>query len=421
MKNDVTFEIKVYENDWEHLLIGEYLDKIIGLCNYDFKKKYLFINNVTNLNEVKKYADIKVKNGIIDEYFVVYDYVKEALKYFNIEKESFKNGYYYSISELVSIYLCQTNYLLHFSSDSYLDESQVNWIDKAITIFKERDDIIVANPVWNFAYKEAKKESLTEMDDFYVGYGFSDQCYLIKTNVFKEQIYNEKHIDSDRYPKYGGELFEKRVDSFMRNHKKLRITSKEISYIHKNFTKKMRNKNDVINEIITNNGYTSYLEIGYQDGDSFNGVNCDIKYSVDPNGKADFNGTSDDFFKQLPINKKYHIIFIDGLHHSDQVRRDIINASKFLYKSGAIVLHDVNPTTKQTQLVPCQSSMWEGDVWRAFVGLRKTYPNVKTNCLLDDHGVGIIYPMGAKFNGDFEDMDMSYEDFAKDKEALLGV
>ena len=236
-KNSVTFEIKVYENDWEFLLIGHYLDKIINRCNYNFKKKFLFINNVKDLKEVKKYADIKVKNGVIDEYFVVEDYASEALKYFNLEKESFKEGYYYSISELVSIYLCKTDFLLHLSSDSYLDESQINWIDKAITIFKQRDEIIVANPVWNFSYDEAKKESLTETTDFYVGYGFSDQCYLIRMDVFKNQIYSEKHIDSERYPKYGGELFEKRVDSYMRNHKKLRITSKEISYIHKNFPK----------------------------------------------------------------------------------------------------------------------------------------------------------------------------------------
>lgn len=183
----------------------------------------------------------------------------------------------------------------------------------------------------------------------------------------------------------------------------------------------MKTKNDVINDIIVENDYKSYLEIGYQNGAGFNEIKANNKYSVDPNGKADFKGTSDDFFKQLPKTKKYHIILIDGLHHSDQVRRDIINASKFLYKNGTIVLHDVNPNSKETQTVPCQTGIWEGDVWRAFVGFRKVYPEVKTNCLLDDHGIGIIYPNGVKFSGEFEDMKMSYEDFAKDKEVLLGV
>lgn len=234
----VTFEIKVYENDWEYLLKGDYLAKIISRCNYNFKKKILFINNVKDVNLVKKFADKKIEEGVLDRYYVVEDFSNETLNYFDIQKESFYGGYYYSISELVSIYLCETDYLLHFSSDSYLEESQVNWIDEAIGVFQEREDVIVANPVWNFAYEEAKNESISEMADFYLGYGFSDQCYLIRMDVFKKNIYNEKHPDSERYPKYGGELFEKRVDSFMRNHKKLRLTSKKISYIHKNFPKK---------------------------------------------------------------------------------------------------------------------------------------------------------------------------------------
>ena len=236
--NIVTFEIKVYENDWEYLLKGDYLAQIINRCNYNFKKKILFINNVKDIAEVVKHAIKKVEDGIVDDYFIVEEYSNQALNYFDIEKESFGVGYYYSIAELVSIYLCDTDYLLHFSSDSCLDDSCVSWIDNAIEIFEEREDVIVANPVWNFAYKEAKNESISEIDDFYLGYGFSDQCYLIRMDVFKKNIYNEKHPDSERYPKYGGELFEKRVDSFMRNHKKLRLTSKKISYIHKNFPKK---------------------------------------------------------------------------------------------------------------------------------------------------------------------------------------
>ena len=52
----------------------------------------------------------------------------------------------------------------------------------------------------------------------------------------KMGIFNEQHPDSERYPVYGGELFEKRVDAYMRNHKLLRITSKHASYVHKNHT-----------------------------------------------------------------------------------------------------------------------------------------------------------------------------------------
>ena len=45
---------------------------------------------------------------------------------------------------------------------------------------------------------------------------------LGKHHDFKAPIYNEANPVSERYPKYGGETFEKRVDSWIRNHKYLR-------------------------------------------------------------------------------------------------------------------------------------------------------------------------------------------------------
>jgi hypothetical protein len=95
--------------------------------------------------------------------------------------------------------------------------------------------IIVANPVWNFGYDEAKEIAFKEDEDWYYGYGFSDQCYLINPINFNKPIYNEHNPASGRYPDYGGESFEKRVDSYMRNNKLGRITNKYISYIHSKY------------------------------------------------------------------------------------------------------------------------------------------------------------------------------------------
>ncbi|KLT71046.1 hypothetical protein [Flavobacterium sp. ABG] len=234
----ITFETKVWEQDWKYILTGDYLDKMIRNCNCQFAEKVLFINNVKELDEVVKYANKKINEGVLDRFYIVEEYASKALDYFGLNKDSFDGGYYYSISELVSIYLCSTDYLLHFSSDSFIKDSNKNWICDAIKVFEEREDIIVANPTWNYSYEEAKAESLFELENFYVSYGFSDQCYLIKSEVFKKNIYGEKNAASERYPKYGGELFEKRVDSFMRNNAFLRLTSKEVSYVHVNFPKK---------------------------------------------------------------------------------------------------------------------------------------------------------------------------------------
>ncbi|MFD4703548.1 hypothetical protein ACFWM3_01650 [Gottfriedia sp. NPDC058432] len=233
-QSEVTFETKCYEKDWEILLKTDRLEKMIEYNQFQFKEKILYINNVQDVREVSRHADNLIARNVLSSYVIVDDFSKEALNYFDVTKESFKGGYYYSISELVSIYLCNTEYLLHFSSDSIL-EKPFNWIDLSLLKLQVDERIKVANPVWNGNIFEAKQESIDEDENFYIGYGFSDQCYLIRTNDFKNKIYNEKNPISERYPIYGGELFEKRVDAWMRNNHFKRITFKHGNYIHQNY------------------------------------------------------------------------------------------------------------------------------------------------------------------------------------------
>lgn len=232
--HEVTFETKCYEKDWMYVLNPERLKKVIKLSNYNFKERIVYINNVNNLDEVRDYADIALFDGIITRYVVVDEYAKEALNFFDINKDSFNGGYYYSIQELVGIYLCKTDYLLHFSSDSYPEEPY-NWIDTAIGKMNLQLDIKVANLTWNRRFEEAKDAAIDEDENFYTGSGFSDQNYLIRVEDFRNRIYNEKPLEYKWYPEYGGELFEKRVDSWMRNNNYKRITYKHGSYLHINF------------------------------------------------------------------------------------------------------------------------------------------------------------------------------------------
>lgn len=235
MKNfSVTFETKCWENDWRILLTTGRLQRMIDACTYDFARITLFINNVLEKNTVFKHSDKLVAKNIIHEYYFVEDHAQKALDHFLLDKGSFKGGYCYSIQELVGIYLCSTDYLLHVSGDSMIQNSEP-WIDAAIERMEADHCIKVANPSWKKDLAEAKAESFGEDGCFFKSYGFSDQCYLVRAADFKGRIYNEKHPDSQRYPAYGGELFEKRVDAYLRNHKFSRLTSKRAYYLHKNF------------------------------------------------------------------------------------------------------------------------------------------------------------------------------------------
>ncbi len=238
MKPGVTFETKCYENDYEFILTGRRLPMMIANCGHAFVRKHLIINNVIDRSKVETLARACVERGLIDEYFFAEDHATAALDFYGLDRESFKSGYYYSISELVGLFLCGTDYLLHFASDSHI-ETRVpyDWISEAQDLMEKDSRIACATPTWNRKYHEAKAESNSELDNWYVGQGFSDQCYLVRTALFRGRIYNETHPYSERYPVYGGELFEKRVDSYMRNHGLLRLMNKRFCYRHRNFPK----------------------------------------------------------------------------------------------------------------------------------------------------------------------------------------
>jgi hypothetical protein len=242
----VTFFTSCWERDWKILLKTRFLENKIARNAHEFTNKVLMINNVKAREDVKEYAEKALTRGIITNYFFVEDYIDEALSFFQLPKKELERAYYYSNHELASIYLCKTDYLLFFTGDTWLKQT-IPWVEPALTEFEKNINYKIANPVWNNRYEEAKLESSFEIGDFYVSFGFSDQCFLARTKDFRAPIYNETHPSSERYPKYGGETFEKRVDSWMRNHNYLRLTFKKGSYVHKDFPKNALVRNININ------------------------------------------------------------------------------------------------------------------------------------------------------------------------------
>lgn len=173
---------------------------------------------------------------------------------------------------------------------------------------------------------------------------------------------------------------------------------------------------NIINNLIKENGYKKYLEIGVDSGYNFNQIEVDEKVGVDPKSEhATEHLTSDEFFKKN--RKKFDIIFIDGLHHADQVEKDIENSLKYLKKGGVIVCHDMKPETKEEQIVPRMQKVWTGDCWRAWVKLRKR-DDLEMFVYDIDHGVGIIRE-GSQEPKDFG--DLTYEEFSKNISEYLNL
>ena len=149
-------------------------------------------------------------------------------------------------------------------------------------------------------------------------------------------------------------------------------------------------RSNLINYLIGLYGYKSYLEIGVDIGTNFEQVICDYKVGVDPANKYEkltHNITSDEFFES---NKDtFDIVFIDGLHISEQVVKDIQNSLAILNPKGTIIMHDCLPINEPAQSRERLGDHWNGDVWKAFAHYRKD-PNLTMFTVNTDQGLGFI-------------------------------
>lgn len=132
-------------------------------------------------------------------------------------------------------------------------------------------------------------------------------------------------------------------------------------------------KPDFMNHLIETLKFESYLEIGvgfrapsFASGRTWKEINCKFKTGVDPCKPQNFHkpylepdlargieevvfyqGTSENFFKDLKPSIKFDLIFIDGFHADDTVSHDVIESLKVLNDGGIIVMHDVGPVIKE--------------------------------------------------------------------------
>ena len=139
--------------------------------------------------------------------------------------------------------------------------------------------------------------------------------------------------------------------------------------------------------LIKKNNYLNYLEIGCDDDQLFSKVKIKNKIGVDPVSGGNVRKNSDDFF--LENKDKFDLVFIDGLHIYEQVKKDIINSLKCLNENGIILVHDCMPDSLSKQAVPRYKMKWNGDVWKAIVDLRQREDLDIFTCEIDQ-GIGII-------------------------------
>ena len=189
----------------------------------------------------------------------------------------------------------------------------------------------------------------------------------------------------------------------------------------------------IINYFISKYNYRNYLEIGtYDINCNYIFINCEHKECIDP---APINltditylMTSDDAFEVIKKeNKKYDIIFIDGLHLESQVDKDIQNSLDCLTPNGTIIIHDCNPPTSihggssHETAIKYTNGEWNGTVYKSIIKFNK---NNTCGCVLDtDWGCGVIRPVlqDKPTIIDFEPLLIDWDYFEANRTKLLNL
>jgi len=164
------------------------------------------------------------------------------------------------------------------------------------------------------------------------------------------------------------------------------------------------NHTQLLNALIEKYNLKSYLEIGVQNpANNFDKIKCERKVAVDPCIKGIFENDdsliteygweSDVYFSKK--TETFDLIFIDGLHHADQVQRDFENSLRCLSDNGYIVIHDVLPANEAGTIVPRETKMWWGNVYQWAMNICK-YDGIIYKTFDIDNGCMLVFKDATK-------------------------
>jgi hypothetical protein len=188
----------------------------------------------------------------------------------------------------------------------------------------------------------------------------------------------------------------------------------------------IKNHTELLNALAKKYGLNSYLEIGVQNkANNYNKIICQNKVGVDPAvNDSEIRGmTSDAYFEAIKDNNPapvFDLIFIDGLHHADQVKRDFENSLRCLSDNGFIVIHDVLPENEAGTIVPRETKQWWGSTyqWAMTIG---TYKDIMYETFDIDNGCMLVWKRKGSYTVGRPNVECNWQNYLLHSKALMNV
>lgn len=233
MQKPVNLYVNCFERDYIKVLSPGFMAEKAAQFRYPFSRIVVSINNVRDAEDARRLAAKAVQRGEIDAYVEVEKLLPKALSVCGLKPKDLGIVRHYIDFALVAVVSAQPDYLLYCCAEVEMAEA-FDWVTPALRALEKNSQILVANPLWASDPGGMERESIRREGHHFLGRGFSDQCFLVDAGRLAKPIYGYKHPAGERYPMSDvGDIFEKRVDAYMRHNGLLRLTDPRASYIHR--------------------------------------------------------------------------------------------------------------------------------------------------------------------------------------------
>ncbi len=232
MSKLVSFFVNCFERDYRQVLAPGFMAAKAAQFKYPFTRRVVTVNNVNDRGEARRLAQAAVDRCEIDAYLEVDKELSHALGVCGLSMRQLGLIRHYIDFALVAVNAACPGYLLYCCAEVEQDAC-FDWVTPALAKMEQDPRYLVANPSWASDPEGACRESIGREGPHWVGRGFSDQCFLVDARRLARPVYGYTHPDGARYPMSDlGDIFEKRIDAFMRKEGLLRITDSRVSYTH---------------------------------------------------------------------------------------------------------------------------------------------------------------------------------------------
>jgi hypothetical protein len=225
--------VNCFERDYKEVLAPGFMHHKAAQFCHPFARRVVTLNNIKNMERARLMAREAVWRGEIDAFLDVSACLPGALAVCGLALSDLGAVKHYIDFALVAVTQAAPDFLLYCCAEVELLEPS-DWISTALNKLQDNPDYFVANPSWASDPEGSQRESISRDGDHWVGNGFSDQCFLADARRLARPIYRRHHPSGARYPLSDlGDIFEKRVDAYMRTEGLLRLTNANARYLHR--------------------------------------------------------------------------------------------------------------------------------------------------------------------------------------------